>query len=152
MKTAPLASALLAASAILLVPGLALAQGSPTGLWKTIDDKTKKERSLVRITETAGVFVGRIEKRLDPAAKADATCDKCTDDRKDKPIDGLEIIRGVKKSDSDNLWDAGSILDPEEGKTYRVRLQLADDGKRLEVRGYIGAPLLGRTQNWIRVE
>jgi uncharacterized protein (DUF2147 family) len=140
------------AVAALLAHGAAFAQASPAGLWKTIDDKTKKERSLVRITESGGVFVGRIEKRLDPAAKADATCEKCTDDRKDKAIDGLEIIRAVKKSDSDNLWDSGTILDPEEGKTYRVRLQLADEGKRLEVRGYIGAPLLGRTQNWMRVE
>ncbi|MCU0775417.1 MAG: DUF2147 domain-containing protein [Ideonella sp.] len=141
-----------AAVAALLAHGAAFAQASPAGLWKTIDDKTKKERSLVRITESGGVFVGRIERRLDPAAKPDATCDKCTDDRKDKPIDGLEIIRAVKKSDGDNLWDSGTILDPEEGKTYRVRLQLADEGKRLEVRGYIGAPLLGRTQNWMRVE
>jgi uncharacterized protein (DUF2147 family) len=141
-----------AAAATLLAHGAAWAQGSPVGLWKTIDDKTKKERSLVRISDAGGVLVGRIEKRLDPAAKADATCDKCSDDRKDKPIDGLEIIRGVKKSDSDNLWDSGSILDPEEGKTYRVRLQLADEGRRLEVRGYIGAPLLGRTQQWLRVE
>lgn len=141
-----------AAVATLLAHGAALAQASPVGLWKTIDDKTKKERSLVRIAESGGVLVGRIEKRLDPAAKPDATCDKCSDDRKDRPIDGLEIIRGVKKSDGDNLWDSGTILDPEEGKTYRVRLQLADEGRRLEVRGYIGAPLLGRTQNWLRVE
>ena len=152
MTVSRLALAGLVAAAFALAPTLAMAQASPAGLWKTIDDKTKKERSLVRITEAGGVFIGRIEKRLDPAAKADATCDKCTDDRKDKPIDGLEIIRGVKRADSDNLWDAGNILDPEEGKTYRVRLQLADDGKRLEVRGYIGTPLLGRTQNWIRVE
>jgi uncharacterized protein (DUF2147 family) len=141
-----------AAVAAVLAHGAALAQASPVGLWKTIDDKTKKERSLVRIAESGGVLVGRIEKRLDPAAKPDATCDKCSDDRKDKPMDGLEIIRGVKKGDGDNLWDSGTILDPEEGKTYRVRLQLADEGRRLEVRGYIGAPLLGRTQNWLRVE
>jgi uncharacterized protein (DUF2147 family) len=129
----------------------ALAQASPVGLWKTIDDKTKQERTLVRIAESGGVLVGRIEKRLDPAAKPDAVCDKCTDDRKDKPMLGLEIIRGVKKAD-DTMWDGGTILDPEEGKSYKVRLTPADGGKRLDVRGYIGAPLLGRTQSWIRVE
>jgi uncharacterized protein (DUF2147 family) len=65
---------------------------------------------------------------------------------------GLEVVRGVKKSDSDNLWDGGTILDAAEGKIYKVRLQPADGGRKLDVRGYIGMPLLGRTQTWIRVE
>ena len=93
----------------------------------------------MRIVEAAGgVLIGRIEKRLDPEAKAAAVCDKCADDRKGKPIDGLEIIRGVKKADGEDLWDGGHILDPEEGKTYKVRLTPADGGRRLDVRGYIG--------------
>jgi hypothetical protein len=88
--------------ALMLMPLLALAAAAqanttPVGLWKTIDDKTGKERSLVRITEAGGVLSGRIEKRLDPDAKADDVCDKCTDDRKGKPIAGMEIIRGAKK-------------------------------------------------------
>lgn len=140
------------AAALVFAAGAALAQASPVGVWKTIDDKTKTERAQVRITETGGVFVGKIEKLLAPDAKHDATCDKCEDDRKDKPMVGLEIIRGVKKSDSDNTWDGGTILDAAEGKIYKVRLQTADGGKKLEVRGYIGAPLLGRTQTWVRVE
>jgi uncharacterized protein (DUF2147 family) len=144
---------LFAAAVLLSSIGGAWAQTSPVGLWKTIDDKTKKERSLVRIVEAAGgVLVGRIEKRLDPEAKADAVCDKCSDDRKGKAMDGLEIIRGVKKADGGELWDGGHILDPEEGKTYKVRLTPAEGGRKLDVRGYIGAPLLGRTQTWIRVE
>jgi uncharacterized protein (DUF2147 family) len=144
---------LLAAAVLLAATGAAYAQSSPVGLWKTIDDKTKKERSLVRIVEAAGgVLVGRIEKRLDPEARPDAACDKCSDDRKGRPMDGLEIIRGVKKADSEGLWDGGHILDPEEGKVYKVRLTPADGGRKLDVRGYIGAPLLGRTQTWIRVE
>ena len=144
---------LLAAAVLLAATGAAYAQSSPVGLWKTIDDKTKKERSLVRIVEAAGgVLVGRIEKRLDPEARPDAACDTCSADRKGRPMDGLEIIRGVKKADSEGLWDGGHILDPEEGKVYKVRLTPADGGRKLDVRGYIGAPLLGRTQTWIRVE
>ena len=147
IKTAPFASA------ALCIHVAAFAQATPVGLWKTIDDKTQKERSLVRITETAGVFSGHVEKRLDPSAKPEDVCDKCADDRKDKPIQGLEIIRGVRKSDGDdNRWDGGTILSPDEGKTYKVRMSPADGGKKLEVRGYVGAPLLGRTQTWIRVE
>lgn len=145
------------AVALALLLGAALgsvhAQGSPVGLWKTIDDTTKKERSLVRITERDGVLVGRIERRLDPEAKPDARCDVCTDDRKGQPIDGLEILRGVTKhADDPKRWDGGSILDPENGKTYKVRLSPSDDGKLLDVRGYIGTPLIGRTQTWVRAE
>jgi uncharacterized protein (DUF2147 family) len=144
---------ILAALLLAGLTGTVLAQATPVGLWKTIDDKTKKERSHVRITETNGELSGRIEKRLDPDAKPDDVCDKCTDDRKGKPMQGLEIMRGVKKSDAgDNRWDGGHILDPENGKDYKVRLTPVDGGKQLDVRGYIGMPLLGRTQAWIRVE
>ena len=99
------------ALAAFVVHAAALAQATPVGLWKTIDDETKKEKSLVRIVDNGGALTGRIEKVLDPTAKPDDVCDKCTDDRKDKPLDGMEIVRGVKKSDSDNTWDGGTILD-----------------------------------------
>ena len=130
----------------------ALAQATPVGVWKTIDDKTKAERAQVRITETGGVLSGRIEKLLAADAKQDAVCDKCSDDRKDKPMVGLEIVRGVKKSEAENTWDSGTILDAAEGKVYKVRMQPVEGGKKLEVRGFVGMPMLGRTQTWIRAE
>ncbi len=142
----------LAAAALTLFASAALAQATPVGVWKTIDDKTKAERAQIRITESNGVLSGKIEKLLAPDAKQDAVCDKCSDDRKDKPIVGMEILRGVKKAGSDNLWDGGTILDAAEGKVYKVRLSPADGGKKLEVRGYVGMPMLGRTQTWIRIE
>jgi uncharacterized protein (DUF2147 family) len=145
MKTL-LATLLLAAA-----PAIAFAQATPVGVWKTIDDKTKTERSQLRITESGGVLSGKIEKLLAADAKQDAVCDKCSDDRKDKPLIGLEVLRGVKKSD-DTTWDGGTILDAAEGKIYKVRLQPIEGGKKLEVRGYVGIPALGRTQTWIRVE
>src|SRR5438445_9986507 len=92
---------LVAAIGLGLGAHLAHAQATPTGLWKTIDDEARKEKSLVRITESGGVFSGRIERLLDPAAKQDAVCEKCSDERKDKPIVGMTIIKGVKHSDSD---------------------------------------------------
>jgi uncharacterized protein (DUF2147 family) len=145
--------AAIVAGALALVGLSAWAQNTPVGVWKTIDDESKKEKSLVRITEAGGVFSGKIEKLLDPDSKPDAKCDKCTDERKDQPILGLPIIRNVKaNADDASLWDGGEILDPNNGKTYKVRLKPADGGKKLEVRGYIGAPLLGRTQTWQRVE
>ena len=138
-----------------LLLGLALgaqAQTTPVGLWKTVDDETGKEKSLVRVTETGGVLTGKVEKLLDPT-RQDAKCDKCTDDRKDQPVLGMTLIKGVKQNaDHPERWDGGEILDPNKGKTYKVRITPVDGGKTLEVRGYIGAPLLGRTQTWSRVE
>ncbi|MEY4561281.1 MAG: hypothetical protein RLZZ618_558 [Pseudomonadota bacterium] len=147
-RTALLITGLLAAAGV-------FAQATPAGLWRTIDDATKKERSLVRVTDTNGVFSARIEQLADPAVR-DHVCDKCTDDRKGKPIVGLTIMRDVRKdTDSepaDVMWDGGHILDPENGKSYKVRLKLLEGGKKLSVRGYVGAPMFGRTQVWIRAE
>lgn len=142
----------LVATLLLAAAGLAHAQAGPAGLWKTVDDDGKTEKSLVRIVEADGVFSARVEKILNPA-RLDARCDKCTDERKGQPVLGLSIINGVKASAADaGLWDGGTILDPNEGKVYKVRLKPVDGGKTLEVRGYIGLPLLGRTQTWQRVE
>ncbi len=136
-----------------LFAGAALAQTTPVGVWKTIDDDTKKEKSLIRITEAGGVLTGKLEKLLDPATVPDAVCKECTDERKDKPLLGMTLIRNVRQNDGDKaLWDGGDILDPNNGKVYRVRLKPIDGGAKLDVRGYIGTPLLGRTQTWIRAE
>ncbi len=122
-----------------------------TGVWQTIDDRTGKPRSLVRIDEKQGALVGHILKRLDPEAADSDVCKRCTGERKDVPISGLLIIRGAKKSPDNSLrWEQGYILDPEDGKEYRVLLTLHADGRSLEVRGYIGTPLIGRTQVWRR--
>jgi len=129
----------------------ALAQMSPVGLWRTIDDDTKQEKSLVRIRENAGIFSGVIEKLLDPAVKPDAVCEKCSDERKDKPLLGLTILRNLRQNVDDKaVWDGGDIVDPNNGKVYRSRLKPVEGGKKLEMRGYIGP--FYRTQVWIRVE
>ena len=136
-------------AAALLLPAFAFAQTSPVGLWKTIDDDGKTAKSLVRISEQGGTLVGSIDKLLDPKDPGDAKCDKCKDDRKDQPVVGLQIIRGVK-AEGDGIWGGGEILDPNNGKTYRTRLKPVDGGKKLEMRGYIGP--FYRTQTWIRIE
>ena len=142
--------ALITAATLSLLSSLAAAQATPVGLWKTIDDDGKTEKSLVRITEDGGVFTGTIEKIFD-ASKADGKCDQCKDDRKDKPVVGLQIIRSVKQdADDKTLWGGGEILDPNNGKTYKTRLKPVDGGKRMEMRGYIG--FFYRTQVWVRVE
>jgi uncharacterized protein (DUF2147 family) len=140
----------LIALSMLVAAGAALAQATPVGLWKTIDDETKTEKSLVRITESGGVLSGKIEKLLDPKTAQDAVCDKCSDERKDKPVLGLTIIRNAKADAAKEHWEGGEILDPNNGKTYKLRLKPIEGGKKLEVRGYIA--MFFRNQQWIRVE
>jgi len=124
---------------------------SPIGLWRTIDDDTRQEKSLVRIKENAGIFSGTIEKLLDPTVKPNAVCEKCSDERKDKPLIGLTILRNLRQNADDRaVWDGGDIVDPNNGKVYRSRLKPVEGGKKLEMRGYIGP--FYRTQVWIRVE
>jgi uncharacterized protein (DUF2147 family) len=142
---------LLTGLGLALASAAALAQATPAGLWKTIDDETKTEKSLVRIAEAGGVYSGKVEKGLDPNPK-NTTCALCTDERKDQAIVGMTIVKNIKASDDKDTFDGGEILDPNNGKTYRLRLKMIDGGKKLDVRGYIGTPLLGRSQTWIRVE
>jgi uncharacterized protein (DUF2147 family) len=131
----------------------AQAQMSPVGLWRSIDDESKQPKAEIRITQTAsGGLSGVVERSLLTTPSTEPHCNLCTDDRKDKPKIGMEIIRGGQQSDGKAVWEGGKILDPENGKNYSLRLTPIEGGKKLEVRGYIGAPLLGRTQTWIRVQ
>ena len=143
-------------TAIALSLGLAcaasFAQMSPVGLWKSVDEKSGEVTAEIRIVETAGVVSGKIERQLGAKAKPDDKCTECKDDRKDQPIIGLEIIRGNKKAEGKDYWDGGTIIDPNNGTVYRVKLTPVDGGKKLEVRGYVGTPLFGRTQTWLRAQ
>jgi uncharacterized protein (DUF2147 family) len=125
-----------------------LAQMTPVGTWHTTDEKTKELKSEVQITEAGGVLTGKVTKLLRKEAKQDAVCDECTDDRKGKPMLGLEIIRGAKKADGKDVWEDGKIMDPENGKSYTLKMTPIEGGKKLEVRGSIGP--FGRTQTWVR--
>jgi uncharacterized protein (DUF2147 family) len=140
----------LAFVAFALAGTAAAAQGtaSPVGLWKSVDDETKQAKSLVRIVEKDGVLSGRVEKIL--SDKPDAKCGKCADERKDQPVQGMTIITGMRRNGEQ--WDGGKILDPNNGKVYSSLMKLQDGGRKLEVRGYIGAALFGRSQVWLREE
>ena len=134
--------------AVVLSPAFAN-DGSPVGLWQNIDDETGKPKALIRITENNGVLQGQIEKLFRaPNEDQNPKCDKCTDARKDKPVVGMVILTGLKKDGSE--YSGGEILDPNNGKVYKSKLELTDGGKKLKMRGYIGMPMLGRTQTWVR--
>lgn len=140
------------AIAVLAVCGFsvsAMAQMSPVGVWQTIDDKDGTVKSEIRIVETAGVVSGKVDKIVDPKAKQDDKCVECTDERKDQPILGMEILRGLKKAEGKDVWEGGTILDPKNGKVYKATVTPIEGGKKLQMRGYIG--FFYRTQVWNRV-
>lgn len=134
---------------VMFVLGAFMAQAqSVTGKWKTIDDETGEAKSIVEIFEKDGKIYGKVIEILNPAKK-NAKCNNCKGSDKDKPVLGLTIIKGLSKDGSE--WSGGQILDPNNGKTYKCTITL--DGKdKLNVRGYVGISLLGRTQTWHRVQ
>lgn len=117
------------------------------GKWKTIDDETKQAKSIVEVYKKSdGKYYGKISQLL--AKPANANCVACKDDRKNKPLVGLEIIRGLKK-DGDE-FTGGTITDPKTGKSYKCTI--TKDGDKLNVRGYVGLSAFGRTQVWEKVK
>jgi uncharacterized protein (DUF2147 family) len=149
-STLALVSRALAAITLIALSVSAQAQMTPVGQWHSIDDKSGELKSLIIITDTGGVLNGHIDKLLRKEADQKGVCKECTDDRKDKPMLGLEIIRGAKKVEGKDVWEDGKILDPENGKTYTLRMTPVEGGKKLEVRGSIA--FFGRTQTWVRVQ
>lgn len=121
---------------------------SVIGKWRTIDDKTNKPRSIVQVYEKDGVFYGKIIKSLDD--KGPKICQNCPGEFKDKPTLGLQIMWGFKEGRYS--YTNGKIIDPETGDIYSGSMKLKDNGKRLQLRGYIGIPMFGRSQTWERVE
>lgn len=133
-----------------LNPVVASAQGqTAAGLWKSIDDHTGKAKALIRIIEHEGMFEGKIETILPEEGKdPNPVCSKCEGALHDQPVLGMTILKGFKFDGAE--YNGGTILDPDNGKVYKSRMTLIEDGAKLEVRGYIGIPLFGRSQTWIR--
>lgn len=125
---------------------LAQSNNSIVGTWKTFDDETLQPAAIVQIAEKNGTYTGVITKLLDPTAPP--SCEKCTDARKGKPVVGMEILSGLRKDGES--YTGGQILDPDDGEIYRAEMKLTDQGNKLDLRAYIGIPLLGRTQTWAR--
>ena len=131
---------------ILLIPSISNGQ-SITGTWKTIDDETEKPASIVEIYQEGDYIYGKIKEILKEDTEPDAICDECTDDRKNQPIKGMQILRNLKRDGKQ--WNGGTILDPANGKVYKCYLELVSADK-LKLRGFIGFSLIGRTQYWYR--
>lgn len=142
----------LATAMILSATPLAQAEAqTPAGLWKTFGDHGGEAESLVRIIEVNGEFEGRVQVVFSPlSTMPNPHCDRCSGELKDKPVVGMKILKGLRRDGE--VYSGGEILDPDDGKVYKCRLRLTDGGRKLEVRGYIGISLFGRSQSWLRQE
>lgn len=130
-----------------MLPVAAFAQNTPVGRWKTIDDETGKVKSIVEITQASnGTLSGKVVEVLQSDRGPNPTCDKCTGANKDKPVEGMTILWGLK-ADGDQ-WSGGTVLDPAKGKTYKSKLKMIDGGKKLGMSGCI--TFICREQVWVR--
>lgn len=118
------------------------------GKWRTIDDNTGEARSVVEVFERDGKVYGKIIAITDPD-KRDRVCGKCSGDDRNRPLIGLEILKGLEKSG--DKYEDGYITDPDNGKRYKSYIELVDENT-LKVRGFMGLAIIGRTQIWERVQ
>lgn len=133
-----------------LLPAVAQAADSPVGLWQTINDETGLATSIVRIQEENGALVGKVQQVLQSSRGPNPLCEACKGARHNQPVVGMSILWDLKAdAKTPGSYQGGFVLDPSKGKEYRARIKLREDGK-LEVRGFIGIALLGRTQVWRR--
>jgi uncharacterized protein (DUF2147 family) len=129
---------------------LRAADPSAIGLWEQVDEKSGKPESWFKISERNGVYQGNIVKIFfKPGEDENWVCDKCEGDERGRPVLGLALIKGMQRSG--NLYENGTIMDPRDGSVYKAKMTLSQDGKTLEVRGFLGFSLLGRSQYWNRL-
>jgi uncharacterized protein (DUF2147 family) len=138
-----------------LLPVLSMAASlSPTGYWQQINEATNQPQSVLQIwQEQDGSLSGKIV-GLYPVKgrELEKYCKKCTDARREQPIIGMTIMQNMHPTSEQLTWAGGEILDPKVGSTYRCKITLGANDKTLNVRGYIGVPLLGRSQTWLRLD
>ena len=129
---------------------LGAAEPSAAGLWEQVDERSGKAESWFRISERDGIYEGRIVKIFPrPGDDENWVCDRCEGAEKGAPVLGLALIKGMRRNGL--TYEHGTITDPRDGAVYRALMNLSPDGQRLEVRGYLGISLFGRSQVWNRL-
>ncbi len=134
---------------LLIMPIAQAANDTPVGTWRTIDDKTGEAKSIIKIINVDGKLQGKVLKVLQSDQGPHPVCSACEGDLHNKPVEGMTILWDLEREG--DSWEGGQIMDPANGKTYKCKMSLLDDGQKLEVRGFIGFSLFGRSQVWERV-
>lgn len=125
-----------------------------TGIWQQIDDRSGTPKAIIQIRKEANsTYTGKIVKVTPrPGYTPRQTCNNCPAPYTNKPIQGLDVIRGLVQTKQSKQYDQGKIIDPLSGKLYSVRAKLNESGKRLTLRAFVGVSSLGRSQTWIRLD
>lgn len=133
-------------TALLVVASFSVQSQTIFGKWHSTNETTGEVDSVIEVYEKNGKAFAKIIDIKDPKRK-NAVCDLCSDENKNKPILGLNILTGLEK-DGDE-WSGGKILDPRNGKVYKCYIKLETENK-LKIRGFIGFSLIGKTAYWTR--
>ena len=123
---------------------------SPVGYWQTISDKNGQPRSVMHLYESGGILYGKAIKSLVPGDTFERPCEVCPGEFHNQPIAGMQVLWGLKEENGE--WKGGKVLDADNGSIYKCKLSVSEDGQKLNIRGFIGISLLGRTQTWNRIE
>lgn len=118
------------------------------GVWLTGSGKGH-----VKIDKVGNYYFGRLVWLKEPLnAEGKPKLDKNNEDvsKRSKTVLGMQLLGGFEWK-NDNLWDNGNIYDPENGKTYNCKIDL-ENANTMNVRGFIGISLFGRTDIWKRVK
>ncbi len=122
------------------------------GYWKTIDDHTHQPKAVMQIYTQNNLIYGKVVRGYPiNGVVPHETCPNCPAPFTNQPVNGMQVMWDLHYNPQTGDYEGGKILDPEAGHIYHVMLTPAKDGQSLQVRGYIGIPLIGRTQTWYRL-
>lgn len=118
------------------------------GVWKPSNG-----RSMVKIEKIGSKYYGRIVWLIEPNDEdGNPRTDLNNPDEslRSTPLKGYRILKDFVFDEEEGLWSDGTIYDPNNGSTYNCKIELTDENT-IEIRGYIGTPVFGRTDVWTRM-
>nr|WP_100242128.1 DUF2147 domain-containing protein [Acinetobacter tandoii] len=125
-----------------------------TGIWQHIDDKSGNPQATIEIKKEAnntysGTVINLIKR---PGYTPPPNCVNCPAPYTNQPILGMTVLKGLKNIDGTSSYHGGRVIDPLNGQIYDAKMKLNPSGKRLSLRAYMGASILGRNQTWVRIQ